>query len=71
MRALQKSSLWKIILSCEVADSLETVWKRRKWIGNDRLIFQVKRIEKLRELITKVRWNEQLKGFGMVEAWGQ
>lgn len=31
----------------------------------------MKRIEKLRELITKVRWNEQLKGFDMVEAWGQ
>lgn len=71
MRALQKSSLWKITLFCEVADSLETGWKRRKRIGNDRLHFQVKRIEKLRELITKVRWNEQLKGLDMVEAWGR
>lgn len=68
MRALQKSSLWKITLSCEAAVSLETVWKKRKWIGNDRLHFQVKRIE---ELITKVKWNEQLKGFDMVKAWGQ
>lgn len=58
-----------MILSCEVADSLETVWKRRKWIGNDRLHLQVKKIEKLRELITKVSWNEQLKGFDVV--WGQ
>lgn len=69
MRALQKSSLWKITLFCEGADSLETGWKRRKWIGNDRFHFQAVRIEKLRKLITKVSCNEQLKGFDMVEAW--
>lgn len=27
------------------------------------------RMEMLRKLIIKVSWNEQLKGFDMVEAW--
>lgn len=37
-------------------------------MSSDRFYFQVARTEKLRKLITKVSWNEQLKGFGMVEA---
>lgn len=39
----------------------------RKLFGNDRFHLQVARIEKLRKLITTVSWNEQLKGFDMVE----
>lgn len=37
-------------------------------MSSDRFYFQTARTEKLRRLITKVSWNEQLKGSDMVEA---